>query len=138
MSSITEKQHSDLVTKITKMIEELPREEFQKQIFPSEEFHPTFIELVKWCENEIELVKCLSKGKTKFENVRYFLMRLKAERGFDPMFDKLHKDAYTLTKKIDSHEMSKDFVKKMDSGENIHYEVLCDEYEKLYERTCKR
>ena len=120
------------------MLKTFSKEQFQQAMFPTLETMKIFKDLVEYNQHKIETITSYSQGQQKFNAAKNFILKLKEECNFDLVFDNLYDDQYTITQKIGSHKFPNNIVEKIDSGEHIEYQKLCDEYGKQYERMCKR
>lgn len=134
------KNKNDVVEKISNLIDNCSREEYEKAMFPKKESYEDFKRLIEYEQNTRDSFMKYDSLRLKIQIMTDFFKRLEKEKIYDIAFDKLYEDRYKITKKIDRvnnvlDELTKIWDKKITDS---HIETICHAYAQCYERFCKR
>ena len=127
----------DILKKIDELMNE-GKEEFENAFFPSLDSTIDFELLVKEIQKKLDDFNQYESCKRDIGIVKQLFKKLKEERGFDIVYNRLHNERFYLTKKIDQGNISfEGLSEKWDTGETIPVEKLCNAYAYSFERFCK-
>jgi len=133
-------QEKKVIEKISKIIDKGTQFEFETEMFPTKKGMDEFEELVKFIQRGIRLLNEFPNTRKKLGIMEKFFQKLLKEKIYDPRFDKLHENAFIMTKKIGrGRELFRNLAKDWESNESPELvDDLCKAYADQYERTCKR
>lgn len=134
------KSKNNAVNKISDLINNHSREEFEMFMFPKKESFENFKQLIEYERNKRDSFMKYDTVRLKIQNMTDFFKRLEREEIYDIAFDQLYEDRYKLTKKIDRgnnifYGLTKIWDKKITDSD---IETICHAYAQCYERFCKR
>lgn len=134
------KSKNNTLNKISDLIDNCSREEFETFMFPKKESFENFKHLIEHERNKRDSFMKYDTTRLKVQIMTDFFKRLEKEGIYDIAFDQLHKDRYKLTKKIDRGNNMFDGLTKIWDKKIIDsdIETICHAYAQCYERFCKR